>query len=99
MTGMNRMERAQQARTKASQMEALARKLEAEERDLVRRKDVARKTILGGAMLGAIRGGQLSRDDWERLIWPSISERDRLRLKGWPWDPDELAHQLVKSEA
>jgi len=99
MAGMSRLERAQQARIRAHQMEAQARKLEAEERELARKKDVARKAIIGGAMLGAIRGGNLTREDWERLIWPSIAERDRERLKGWPWHPGEPIQQLDNSKA
>jgi len=97
MAGMTRMERAQQARIKAQQMEAQARKLEAEEREQSRKKDVARKAILGGAMLAAIRGGRLSQQDWERLILPCIIERDRQRLQGWPWNAGDSNTQLAKS--
>ncbi|MDE3032066.1 MAG: hypothetical protein KGI56_00235 [Acidobacteriota bacterium] len=96
---MTRLERAQQARLRAQQMEAQARKLEAEEREQARKRDVARKAILGGALLAGIRGGNLTREDWERLILPCIIERDRQRLKGWPWDSNESIHQLDKSES
>ena len=99
MAGMTRLGRAKQARERASQMEAQARKLEAEERDATRRKDAARKAILGGAMLGAIRAGRLDMEAWERLILPGISERDRQRLKGWPWNMDEPLSQLDKTES
>lgn len=85
MAGMTRLERARQARLRAQQMEAQARQLEAQERELARKRDVARKAILGGALLGAIRDGRLALEDWERLIWPNIAERDRQRLRGWPW--------------
>jgi hypothetical protein len=90
MTGLTRLERAKLARERAQQMEARARKLEAAERDLIRRRDVARKAILGGALLAAIRSGLLSREDWDRLVWPRISETDRQRLAGWPWEPGSL---------
>jgi len=90
MTGLTRLERARLARERAQQMEARARKLEAAERDLTRRRDVARKAILGGALLAAIRSGLLHREDWDRLVWPRISEADRQRLAGWPWEPGSL---------
>jgi len=87
MTGLTRLERARLARERAQQMEARARKLEAAERDAARRRDVARKAILGGALLAAIRSGLLPREDWDRLVWPRISLTDRQRLAGWPWEP------------
>ena len=99
MAGMTRLERAHQAREKAQQMEARARMLESQEREQARKADVARKAILGGAVLAAIRAGRLAREDWERLIWPSLIERDRQRLKGWPWDASESNTQLAKSES
>jgi len=85
MAGTTRLERAQQARMKAQQMEARARMLEAQEREKARKADVARKAILGGAVLGAIRDGRLLPEDWERILWPNINARDRQRLRGWPW--------------
>lgn len=94
MVGMTRLERAQQARVRSQQMAARARKLEAEERDLTRRMDLARKAILGGAILAAIRSQHLNKEDWERLVWPSISERDRQRLAGWPWSSDRPKEEL-----
>jgi len=97
MGGMTRMERAQQARLRAQQMTAQAQKLEAEERELARRKDVARKAILGGALLAAIRGGRLTREDWDRLVLPCIADRDRQRLSGWPWDAVHPSTQLDES--
>lgn len=97
MAGMTRLERAQQARQKAHQMEAQAKRLEALEREQARKQDVARKAILGGAMLAAIRSGRLAREDWERLIWPSIIDRDRQRLKGWPWNQDDDSGQPKKT--
>jgi len=99
MAGMTRLERAQQERTRARQMEAHARMLEAQEREQLRKADVARKAILGGAVLAAIRAGRLDRDNWEQFIWPSIIDRDRQRLKGWPWTHGDPNHQLDKSEA
>ena len=99
MAGMTRLERAHQAREKAQQMEARARMLESQEREQARKADVARKAILGGAVLAAIRAGRLAREDWERLIWPSLIDRDRQRLKGWPWDVSESNTQLAKSES
>ena len=86
MAGLSRLERAQQAREKAKQMEAHARMLEGQEREQARKADVARKAILGGAVLAAIRAGRLAREDWDRILWPSLIDRDRQRLKGWPWD-------------
>lgn len=98
MAGMTRMERAQQARLRAQQMEAQARQLEAQEREVARKKDVARKAILGGALLAAIRGGRLTREDWDRLVLPCIADRDRQRLAGWPWDVGHSSSQLVNSD-
>ena len=90
MGGLSRLERAKLARERAHQMEARARKLESAERELARRRDVARKAILGGAILAAIRSDLLHREDWDRLVWPRISEADRQRLAGWPWEPGSL---------
>ena len=98
MAGTTRLERAHQAREKAKQMEAHARMLEAQEREQARKADVARKAILGGAVLAAIRAGRLAREDWERLILPGLIDRDRQRLKGWPWDVGVLNTQLAKSK-
>lgn len=97
MAGLSRMERAQQAREKAKQMEAHARMLEAQEREQARKADVARKAILGGAVLAAIRAGRLAREDWERLILPCLIDRDRQRLKGWPWDTGDPTDQRAES--
>ena len=99
MAGLTRLERAQQAHLKARQMEAQARMLEAQEREQARKADVARKAILGGAVLAAIRAGRLAREDWDRFLLPSIIDRDRQRLKGWPWGLGEPMSQLDKSEA
>jgi hypothetical protein len=98
MAGMTRMERAQQARLRAQQMEAQARMLEAQEREAGRKRDVARKAILGGALLAAIRAGRLTREDWERLVLPCIADRDQQRLGGWPWDTGHQSSQLVDSD-
>lgn len=74
-------------------MEARAQKLEALEREQARKADVARKAILGGAVLAAIRMDRLTREDWDRLVWPCIIDRDRERLKGWPWNLEESCDQ------
>lgn len=97
MAGTTRLERAHQAREKAKQMEARARMLEAQEREQARKADVARKAILGGAVLAAIRAGRLAREDWERLILPGLIDRDRQRLKGWPWDSGDPTTQRAES--
>ena len=97
MAGMTRLERAHQAREKAQQMEARARMLESQEREQARKADVARKAILGGAVLAAIRAGRLAREDWERLILPGLIDRDRQRLKGWPWDSGDPNTQRTES--
>ena len=99
MSGMTRMERAQQARVKAQQMTAQAQKLEAEERELARKQDVARKAILGGELLASIRSGHLTREDWERLLWPCIADRDRQRLNGWPWNVGHAPNQIADSQS
>ena len=98
MTGLTRLERAHQAREKAKQMEARARMLEAQEREQARKADVARKAILGGAVLAAIRAGRLAHEDWERFILPSLIDRDRQRLKGWPWNAGDSNTQLAESK-
>jgi hypothetical protein len=79
-------------------MEAHAGMLEAQEREQGRKADVARKAILGGAVLAAIRAGRLAHEDWERFLWPSIIDRDRQRLKGWPWNAGDPDTQLTGSD-
>ena len=96
MAGLSRLERAQQAREKARQMEAHARMLEAQEREQARKADVARKAILGGAVLAAIRAGRIKREDWDRFILPGLIERDQQRLKGWPWNSGDPTTQRAE---
>lgn len=72
--------------------------LERQEREQARKADVARKAILGGAVLAAIRAGRLAREDWDRILWPSLIDRDRQRLKGWPWDSGDPNIQREQSK-
>ena len=85
--GLTRVERAADARKKAEEWAKKAALLEAKEKDTARKMDTARKVIVGVAVIAAIRSGKLTRETWEAVLLPGLSERDLKRLGAWPtWE-------------
>ena len=81
--GLTRCERAIELRKQSELMAQKAALLEAQERTRSRKADTARKVILGGAVLAAIRSRRLTQEVWDTIIAPGLTDRDRMRLGSW----------------